>query len=632
MSVAGLLAFTSPDWSRRMRMPPAVRRLDRHPAFALTALGVLLAGAALLTPRASAASTGPSRVVTEPEDPAWLALRDARADEEATTDRLIVHYRGASGGSRRSALQAAPRATALAAQRLQAAGLQAQAAHRNGLGSHVLHLNRAARVSELDALARQIMADDPNVLYAEPDRKVRALATPTDPLYASQWHYFEAKAGLNLPSAWDVSTGSGVVVAVVDTGVRAHVDLADNLLAGHDFISGTSSSNDADGRDADPTDPGDGCNGGRSSWHGTHVAGTVAAVTNNGEGGAGVAYAAKILPVRVLGCGGGYFSDIADGVLWASGTTVGGVSAPSQPAKVINMSLGGRTSCPTTMQNAINVARANGAVIVVAAGNSNQDASLHSPANCVGVVTVAATGRTGGRASYSNYGGKIDVSAPGGNMSTGAANGVLSSLNDGYSTPGNDSYAYLQGTSMAAPHVAGVAALMLARNPDLTPDEVEVLLKSTARPLPLACSLGCGKGIVNAAAAVNAVFVGASVASTVSEAEPNEANATAQVLSSFPVKVEGTMAIGTDLDNFKVSVGVGQTLTARLISNASSNYDLYLRNTAGTILKSSLRGSGLTDTVSWRNGGGTSVDVYLRVKRVAGTTGSSGTYTLEVSK
>jgi serine protease len=572
-------------------------------------------------------------MVTEPGDPAWLAHRGAEVEEEATTDRLIVHYRGASSsGGRRSVLQAPPRATALAVQRLQTAGLQVQAAHRDGQGSHVLHLNRSARVSELDALARQIMTDDPNVLYAEPDRKVQALSTPTDPLYSSQWHYFETTGGLNLPSAWDASTGSGVVVAVVDTGIRPHVDLADNLLAGYDFITSTSASNDGDGRDADPADPGDGCNGGHSSWHGTHVAGTIAAVTNNGEGGAGVAYDAKILPVRVLGCGGGYFSDISDGVLWASGTAVGGVAAPSQPAKVINMSLGGRSSCPTTMQNAINQARANGAVIVVAAGNSNQDASLHAPANCAGVITVAATGRNGGRASYSNYGAKIDVSAPGGNQNTGTANGVLSTLNDGYSTPGNDSYAYYQGTSMAAPHVAGVAALMLARNPDLTPDEVEVLLKSTARALPVACSLGCGKGIVNATAAVNAVFVGASAASSVNEVEPNEANATAQTLSSFPVKIDGTMGTGTDLDNFKLSVNPGQTLTARLISNVNSNYDLYLRNTAGTTLKSSVRGAGLTDTVSWRNGGGTAATVYLRVKRVSGTTGSAGTYSLEVSK
>ncbi|HJV69466.1 S8 family peptidase [Ideonella sp.] len=598
-----------------MRSTPAARPPTRHPAWPLTALGVLLAGAALLAPRAEAA-TG-----------------SAGSTAEETTDRLIVHYRdGTSGGGRRSALQAAPHATALALQRLQTAGLQTLAVHRNGLGAQVLHLNRAAPVRELDALARQLMADDPNVLYAEPDRRLQALSTPTDPLYASQWHYFEATGGLNLPLAWDRATGSGIVVGVVDTGVLAHADLADNLLPGHDFISSTSSSNDGDGRDADATDPGDGCNGGQSSWHGTHVAGTVAAVANNGEGGAGVAYGAKILPVRVLGCGGGYFSDIADGVLWASGNAVGGVAAPSQPARVLNLSLGGRAACPTTMQAAINQARANGAVVVVAAGNSNQDASLHTPANCAGVVTVAANGRGGGRAPYSNYGARIDVTAPGGNQAAGAANGVLSTLNDGYSTAGNDSYAYYQGTSMAAPHVAGVAALMLSRNPALTPDEVEVLLKSTARPLPVACTLGCGRGIVHAAAAVNAVFLGAGSPSTATETEPNDAFTAAQVLSSFPVKLRGTMATATDIDTVKVNVGVGQTVTARLIGADTANYDLFLRNLSGTLAKSSLRGAGLTDTVSWRNAGGTAVDIYLRVRRVSGPVGAAGTYTLEVNR
>jgi len=610
-----------------MRSTPAARRSMHHPAWPLTALGVLLAGAALLTPRAEAST---ARAVGEPGEPNWLGERRQQAEE--TTDRLIVHYRGSNGAGRRSALQAAPRATTQALQRLQLAGLQAQAVHRNGLGSQVLHLNRAAPASELVALARQIMADDPNVLYAEPDRKLRALSTPTDPLYTSQWHYFEATGGLNLPSAWDRSTGTGIVVGVIDTGVRAHADLADNLLPGHDFISSTSVSNDGNGRDADASDPGDGCNGGRSSWHGTHVAGTVAAVADNGEGGAGVAYSAQILPVRVLGCGGGYFSDIADGLLWASGSAVGGVAAPSQPARVLNLSLGGRSACPTTMQAAINQARANGAVVVVAAGNSNQDASLHTPANCAGVVTVAANGRGGGRAPYSNYGAKIDVTAPGGNQSTGAANGVLSTLNDGYSTAGNDNYAYYQGTSMAAPHVAGVAALMLSRHPELTPNEVEVLLKSTARALPAACTGGCGRGIVHASAAVNAVFLGAESPSSAAETEPNDALAAAGVLSSFPVKLGGTMASATDVDTVKVNVGVGQTVTARLISADTANYDLSLRNLAGTLAKSSVRGAGLTDTVTWRNAGGTAVDIYLRVRRVTGPIGVSGVYTLEVTR
>lgn len=593
-----------------MRSTRATRLPLRHRAVALAALA-LLAGAGVWSGSARAAST------PETMDPRLLA-------DDDLTDRLIVRYRTPAAAN-----AAMVRPTAMAMQRLQAAGLQAVAAHRNGLGAQVLRLNRPARATELRALARQLMADDPQVLYAEPDLRLQALATPTDPFYSSQWHYHEPKGGLRLPAAWDLSTGDGVVVGVLDTGVRAHPDLAANLLSGYDFITSASMANDGDGRDTDADDPGDGCNGGRSSWHGTHVAGTVAAVSNNGEGVAGVAPAARILPVRVLGCGGGYFSDIADGILWASGQTVGAATAPPQPARVINMSLGGKAACPVTLQNAINAARAAGTVVVVAAGNANQDASLHTPANCAGVVTVAATGRTGGRAYYSNYGAKIDVAAPGGDQRTGSANGVLSTLNDGYSAPAFDSYAFYQGTSMAAPHVAGVAALMLARNPSLTPDEVEVLLKSTARPLPLACSVGCGKGLVDANAAVSGVFLGASVASDIAETEPNDSHAASQVLGTLPAKVSGTMATAADLDTYKVVVQPGKTLTARLISNTLSNYDLYLRNGAGVALKSSVRGGGLTDGLSWRNGAGTAATVYLRVRRVAGTVGAAGTYTLE---
>ncbi|MEK8030553.1 S8 family serine peptidase [Ideonella sp. DXS29W] len=621
-----------------MRVRPAARPAPRatsraltaHPAWPLAAGAVLIAGALLVAPRAEAGSvSGWQRVVAEPDEPDTSTWAPRQTTVQDQTDRLIVHYRGDSG--RRNVLSAAPRATTQALQRLQMAGLQAHKVHRNGLGAQVLHLNKSVPVRELQAVARQIMADDANVLYAEPDYRARAFATPTDPLYSSQWHYYETAGGLNLPSAWDVSTGSDVVVAVIDTGVRAHVDLADNLLSGYDFISNSSTGNDGDGRDSDANDPGDGCNGGHSSWHGTHVAGTIAAVTNNGEGGAGVAYNAKILPVRVLGCGGGYFSDIADGVLWASGSAVGGVSAPSQPAKVLNLSLGGKTACPTTMQNAINQARSNGAVVIVAAGNSNEDASKHSPANCANVVTVAAVGRTGARASYSNYGAKIDVAAPGGDQSTGTANGVLSTLNDGYSTAGNDSYVYYQGTSMATPHVAGVAALMLSRNPSLTPDEIEVLLKTTARAFPKACAVGCGKGIVDANAAVRAVFVGATAADDTAETEPNNTRQQPQTLASFPVKVEGTIGSGTDMDVFKVSVGVGKTLTARLISNVSSDYNLEMLSNTGAVTKTSTRGLGLADSVTWTNGGGSTAERYLRVKRASGLIGENGTYTLEVS-
>ena len=231
---------------------------------------------------------------------------------------------------------------------------------------------------------------------------------------------------------------------------------------------------DGNGRDADPSDPGDatvagqcgaGSGASNSSWHGTHVAGSIAAKTNNGVG---VAFNAKIVPVRVLGKCGGYPSDIADAIIWASGGAVSGVPANANPARVINMSLGGGGACANTSQNAINSARSRGTVVVVAAGNSNADASGANPANCPGVVAVAATNRSGGRAYYSNYGAVVDVAAPGGDART-AGGGILSTLNAGTTTPGADSYAFYQGTSMAAPHVAGVAALMLSKTPGLTP-------------------------------------------------------------------------------------------------------------------------------------------------------------------
>jgi serine protease len=179
------------------------------------------------------------------------------------------------------------------------------------------------------------------------------------------------------------------------------------------------------------------------------------------------------------------------------------VPANPNPAKVANLSLGGTGSCGTTMRNAITSARSRGMVVVVAAGNANRNASNTTPANCAGVVTVAAVNRSGGRAFYSNFGSVVDVAAPGGAMNVNAGDGVLSTLNLGATTPGGDAYAYYQGTSMATPHVAGVAALMLAVNGALTPTQVESRLKSSTRAFPATCSQ-CGTGIVDATAAVAA--------------------------------------------------------------------------------------------------------------------------------
>lgn len=380
---------------------------------------------------------------------------------------------------------------------------------------HVFRLAQLLDESKVRTLLQRI-AEKVDILSVELDALMQRSLAPDDDLFSNQWHYYEPTGGINAADAWDQQDGTGIVVAVIDTGYLPHSDLDANMLFGfgYDFISETDVANDGGGRDADATDAGDWLEAREcgilypltatdSSWHGTHVAGTIAAVTNNNAGVSGVAFGARVLPVRALGKCGGYVSDIADAIVWASGGSVPGVPANQYPADVINMSLGGSGNCSIVYQAAINEARANGTTVVVAAGNNNDNAVNYQPANCAGVINVAANDREGNRASYSNYGATVDVTAPGGESDF--LDGVLSTLNSGSKSPGEESYDYYQGTSMATPHVAGAAALLLAEKPDLTPDQVERVLKATARPLPGNCSGGCGAGIIDASAALAAV-------------------------------------------------------------------------------------------------------------------------------
>jgi len=243
---------------------------------------------------------------------------------------------------------------------------------------------------------------------------------------------------------------------------------------------------------------------------GTHVAGSIAAETNNGAGVAGAAFGARVVPVRALGRCGGHMSDIADGIIWAAGGTVSSVPANANPAQVLNLSLGGSGSWSSTTQAAINTARSLGSTVVVAGGNESTDASNSTPANCTGVVTVAATNRAGARAYYSNYGSVVDVAAPGG------GGGILSTLNAGNMNPGSDSFEFYQGTSMAAPHVAGVIALLYATDPAITPDGAESIIKNTARVFPGSCTQ-CGSGIVDATAAGSRLYFTMDVHASVTE-------------------------------------------------------------------------------------------------------------------
>ena len=332
-----------------------------------------------------------------------------------------------------------------------------------------------------------------------------------DPKMNRMWS-LTGENGVSALEAWGTTRGKGVTVAVLDSGITAHPDLDANVLPGYDFIAESAFSNDGNGRDSDPTDAGNwtvdnqcftGSKASPSDWHGTHVAGTIAAIANNNEGIAGVAPEAKIVPVRVLGACGGFDSDITDGIIWAAGGSVRGVPANQNPAQVINMSIGSEGTCTTPYRQAIAQANKRGSIVVVAAGNNNFDASKSSPGNCEDVINVGATDKNGKRSYFSNYGSRVDVSAPGGDRRYWGG-GILSTLNAGKTAPGKADYAEYQGTSMAAPHVAGIVALMKAVDPKLTYAQAKKALQSTSQGIECDQS-ACGSGIVNAARAVQQV-------------------------------------------------------------------------------------------------------------------------------
>lgn len=366
------------------------------------------------------------------------------------------------------------------------------------------------------------LSSNPSVASVEPDllrrstARARGAATskvaqvaqasnqavaPNDTLYPQQWNLHGTK-GLAAPEAWKTTQGAGVTVAVIDSGIVKHPDLDANVLPGYDFITEPSIARDGNGRDSDPTDQGNWEEAGvcgadaeasESNWHGTHVAGSIAAIMNNKRGIVGVAPSTKILPVRALGMCGGYDSDIADAMVWAAGGTVEGVPANSNPAKIINLSLGGEGTCPATYSKAIAEVNKRGAILVVAAGNDGQDTSKVAPANCGGSIVVGATDQNGKRSDFSNYGKIVDVSAPGSN--------IMSTVDLGTTVSTGAGYTEYDGTSMAAPQVAGVIALMKSVDPSLNAERAKQILKQSSKPLT--CDVnGCGSGIVNAASAL----------------------------------------------------------------------------------------------------------------------------------
>jgi serine protease len=363
----------------------------------------------------------------------------------------------------------------------------------------------------------------PGVTSVEPDLWMTHTGLPNDAHTNALWGLIDGSLssapnyGIDAPGVWRTTTGTGIRVAVIDTGILfSHPDLVGQTVPGYDMISNPAVANDGGGRDSNAADPGDwitlaessaNCPVTNSSWHGTHVAGTIAAKANNSIGVFGGAPGVKIQPVRVLGKCGGQLSDVADGIVWASGGPVPGLPVNNPRARVLSLSLGGFSTCPAAMSSAIAGARSRGSVVVVAAGNANSNAASFTPANCAGVVTVAAIDQRGKRAAaFSNFGAVVDVAGPG--------VAIRSTLNSGAQGPNTSPagwiYVDYQGTSMATPHVSLTAALLLAADASLTPDEVEALLKDSARPFPRDTATNncfapptlCGAGIVYARGAI----------------------------------------------------------------------------------------------------------------------------------
>ncbi|HET9023754.1 MAG TPA: S8 family serine peptidase [Burkholderiaceae bacterium] len=485
-------------------------------------------------------------------------------------------------------------------------------------GASLVALRAAVPLSEAKRIAAAL-ARRPDVEFSEPDVMFKRLAVPDDPRYGGwQWNLFEptatftgtllsgsgtksavATGGASLPLAWDITKGgsSGIVVAVIDTGIVNHLDLngvttpapyvqAGRFVAGYDLVSsdvggGTLPpnfvANDGDGRDPDPTDPGDWLKAGEvcedgtagpldSSWHGTHMAGVVAATANNRTGIAGIGWNVQVQPVRALGKCGGSLSDIGEAIRWAAGLAVAGIAMNPTPARVISLSLGGSEACSPSMQSAVDAAIAAGSVIVAATGNES-DTALISPANCSGVIAVTGHTINGENADYANIGAATSISAPGGGTPIQQGAGgptddsnwtgyyVWSTLLYGATHPSSSdaqgrsgaAYGGFTGTSVAAPHVAGVAALIKSLLPAASPEQVRGFLVNSARPFPAgsACASGgpfvglCGAGMLDANAAIGRA-----------------------VLSAAPVIVSGPQS---------VSIVEGQTATLTVAAAGAAN-------------------------------------------------------------
>lgn len=498
-------------------------------ATALAASALLVAGAAQAKPQPLFQDPAAA-----PVNGLIVRLRDAPAHEEVEREQALSRERrSARGEKHRERLQRVLREAAMDRAAIDVPSAPAISA--TGRASQVLRFDKPLTLEQAQRLARRLAARG-DVLWVEPNVRERRLqsTSPNDPDFVSslQWWLQPLNAQSNsdvnaLPieqrlrgvprfsTAWTLSNGTGVNVAatrvaVLDSGITEHEDLAGRWIGGYDFVSTVAYAGDGNGRDADPHDPGDfvsasdisanpalfsGCTEEDSKWHGTKIAGLIAALTNNGVGVAGANQANLIVPVRVLGKCGADVSDITDGIRWAAGLPVSGVPANPNPARIINLSVGGSAACGNEYQDAIEAVRQVGAVVVAAAGNEHTAPTR--PANCSNsnVIGVGALNRDGFKAVYSNFG-TLTVSTVGGDPDTTKYNGAWNSFlgdgglwtttNTGLQSPLPLGSSYTNedviGTSFSAPLVSATISLMLGRNSALTADQIVAGLKASARP------------------------------------------------------------------------------------------------------------------------------------------------------
>lgn len=377
--------------------------------------------------------------------------------------------------------------------------------HNTSTDDAVIQTSKTLNKNEAKEFMAKV-ASDPDVASVEPDYINYPAAEGditfqyNDPQYSKQWNLTNPTTGVQNTGNARLRRGAYVKVAVLDTGYVPHPDLVTGMANGYDFVSDPLSARDGDGRDPNPKDEGDyapynlckdQANAHTSTWHGTSVAGIIGARGNNGMGMVGAADLARVQPVRVLGRCGGRTSDIADAIIWAAGGHVDGVPDNTYPAKIINMSLGTVGTCPAAYQRAIDIARSKGALVVAAAGNGNTEASKYAPANCRGVITVGATTKAGTRASFSNYGTRVNISAPGENILTLSMN----SLDRPDYT--KFSYDYESGTSMSAPHVSALLAQQLVNGTSITTKQVEEAFTLAGGNRIKCDKYFCSRGIIN---------------------------------------------------------------------------------------------------------------------------------------